>query len=180
MQTNTAQKLRAGGCTLYFDTNAIRGRSATNVGAFNHFCKQIKRLRTYDMNAPRVCVFSVIYFEMAHQLRREIANFDDAIITASLKTNDVDIVALDGVTAQSCARELHGWFPSHQQWQDAKKSANDKATIDWLISTHIAANNSVLVSDDSGVEFQPLRATHQIISSGNVNVLLNQWLTELS
>jgi hypothetical protein len=178
VQTEAAHKLRAGGCKLYFDTNAIRGRMATNVKLFNDLCKQIKRLRTFDERAPRVCVFTVNYFEMAHQMRREIKNFDESHIIASLKTHDVDIVALDFPVAQNCAKQLHSWFPLHEHWTRAKQPANGRATIDWLISTHISASDALLVTDDGGPEFCEAQIRALCVSRTELTGEIESWLRD--
>ena len=126
MRIELAAKLKAGGCTLYFDTNEIRGKYADEVKAFNNFCRQVKRLQQLDAKAPTVRVFAVNHFEMMHQLRRMRADFDESIITASLQTLEIPIVPLDLASANHCAKHLHHWFPTDADWRDAKKPANDK------------------------------------------------------
>lgn len=176
MRIELEQKLRAGGCVLYFDTNEIRGKYANEVKAFNNFCRQVKRLQMRDEKAPTVRVFAVNHFEMMHQLRRTRANFDESVITASLQTLEITVVPLDLASANECAKYLHGWFPTDEQWSHAKKPANDKATIDWLISTHVCAADAILVTSDGGNEFRERQIANRCVKRSELIAFIDSWL----
>jgi len=173
-----AAKLKAGGCTLYFDTNEIRGRYADEVKAFNNFCRQIQRLRKVDEKAPSVKVFAVNYFEMMHQLRRSLTRqiFDESVIAASLQTLEIPIVPLDLENANGCAKHLHHWFPTDAHWSDAKKPANDRATVDWLISTHVCATDAILVTSDGGNEFRESQIAGRCVKRSELTAFIDSWL----
>ena len=176
MQAELVKKLRAGGCILYFDTNEIRGRYAQEVKAFNEFCRQVKRLQLVDEKAPTVRVFAVNHFEMMHQLQRTRANFDESVITASLQTLEIAIVPLDLVSANECAKHLCGWFPNDAHWTEAKRPANDKATIDWLISTHVCATDAILVTSDGGNEFREQQIAERCVKRSELREFIDSWL----
>jgi hypothetical protein len=178
MSVEIARKLRSGQCDLFFDTNAIRGARARNVGRFIKLCRTLELLREYQPSAPRAKIVAVVYFEMLHQLRREIPEFNEAEIIETLIDIGVEIVALDQPLASSCAEALHGWHPNEASWSAAKSHANGKSSLDWLIASHMATASDFLVSDDQGVEFKPLREANQVLSRENVEQLLNDWLAE--
>ena len=176
MKAEIAEKLRSRSALLYFDANAIRGINARNVSKFLDLCRDIKYLRDQNQPAPSIKVLSVVYFELVHQLRREIKPFDESRITQSLQDLDVEVISLDTPAASCCARHLYSWHPTKELWTDAKKSANNKATLDWLISTHAAETNHVLVSNDQGIEFERLTHADQRVTSGEIRQLIDDWL----
>jgi hypothetical protein len=178
MTLEAVKKLRAGGCDLYFDTNVIRGKKATHVARFIKLCETLKRLRTFIPSAPKAKIVAAVYFEMMHQLRRDIPAFNEAVIIEKLIDMDVEIVALDQRLASSCAKVLYGWHPDETSWQAAKLHAKGKSSLDWLIASHMATASDFLVSDDQGVEFEPLRKANQVLSLENLEQLLNDWLAE--
>lgn len=73
---------------------------------------------------------------------------------------------------------LHPWQPDQTSSQNAKAYANGKASLDWLIAAHMATTKNLLVSDDQGVEFKPLREANQVLSRENVEQLLNDRLAD--
>ena len=180
MQDELAAKLKAGGCTLYFDTNEIRGKYADEVKAFNEFCRQVMRLRQLDDKAPAVKVFAVNHFEMMHQLRRAKPNFDESVIIDSLQTLEIPIVALDFAGANDCAKHLHSWFPTDELWSNAKAPARDRATIDWLISTHVCAVDAILVTSDGGNEFREKQISERCIGRSELSASIDSWLRSVS
>jgi hypothetical protein len=178
MRLEAAKALRAGGCDLYFDTNAIRGKQAKHVSRFIKLCRTLQHLRIFLPTAPKAKIVAAVYFEMLHQLRREIPEFNEALIIGNLIDVDVEIVNLDQALAGECAKALHRWHPDQSSWSTAKVPANDKSTLDWLIASHLATTNDLLVSDDTGVEFAPLHEANQVLSRENVEQLLDEWLAE--
>ena len=178
MKAEIAEKLRAGGIQLYFDANAIRGKSARNVGNFLALCRDVKYLRDQNQPAPSIKVISVVYFELVHQLRREITSFDESLIAQQLQDLEVEVISLDTPAASCCARHLHSWHPTMELWTVAKTPANNKATLDWLISTHAAEANHVLVSNDQGIEFERLDHAKQRVTSDEIRLLIDDWLRD--
>ena len=176
MRVELAEKLRAGGCVLYFDTNEIRGRYADQVKAFNNFCRQVKRLQQLDKAAPTIKVFAVNHFEMMHQLRRTRPDFDESVITASLQTRGISIVPLDFGSANACAKHLHNWFPTYEHWTKAKEPAKGLATIDWLISTHVYATDAILVTSDRGNEFREKQIAERCVKRSELSEFIDSWL----
>ena len=59
--------------------------------------------------------------------------------------------------AEVAAERLATWYPTKEQWQDAKRvrwrsSENPPATIDWL-SAAMCPEDAIVVTDDTGPEW---------------------------
>lgn len=169
-------RIRAGGATLAFDTNALVARARTGRLSFSGFfwlCDAANRLVGHE--APihiSLIVPSLCRMEGFHDLRIDLAGqsraFDAPMVERVLQDKRVVVTAFDSNDALDTSRVLHDWFPADAEWQAAKRDrclevlgvrgvearGHGLASIDWAIAAQAEARGWVLVTDDEGAEFR--------------------------
>lgn len=162
--------IRGGGAVLAFDTNAIVGFSRerkVTLRAFLQMCNDAERLRLDDASplAIGIVVPALARMEALHDLRvsRGEQPFDEQTVKDGLR-NKAEVHPFDEDSAIRASGVLHGWFPSDDAWQAAKRErlralmgqspADAPATIDWAIAAQAEAEGWVLVTADVRAEFK--------------------------
>lgn len=167
--------IRKGGATLAFDTNAILGFSKVErrleLKGFFGICNAVDRLRA-DLSSPlpmAIVVPSLVRMEGLHDLRIDRAKRSDPFDEKELKAKGFEVAPFDERAAIDASGALHQWFPSHEEWQTAKRhrcleilglQGTDPpgkaglASIDWAIAAQAEAQQWILVTADSHAEFR--------------------------
>lgn len=166
-------RLRAGGLTLAFDTNAVE-----NHRAFLDACDAIQRLNARrEAQKIGLAVYAVAHGEKLLHLRQGhkqdlLGPFDDDHICADLKDRGIEIMAFEERHARRVAVRLQERYRTRQEWREEKKqrylqalgmvahaglsTATGKkcsATVDWLLAAQAEIEGHILVTDDKGPEF---------------------------
>jgi len=167
-------RLRQGGLRLAFDTNAV-----TADRKFNNLCNDFSRwnLMLEAKNLPKVqlVVCIVAHIEKLFDLKQKFREtFDLDVILAGLQSKGVAVEDFSAVHALETAVRLGDAYPNSSEWRQAKKKRclecvglqfttptpgtgkHCGATVDWLIGGHARASESLLVTDDQGLEFKGL------------------------
>lgn len=186
MQTTTplpapelVQRLRQGSLTLAFDTNAVEGHAA-----FLTVCDAIALLnasRTVEARI-RVVVYAVAHGEKLLHLRQQhsqrvaaLGEFDDEQVFLQLSDRGIEIHAFEEHHARAVASLQHSRYPTRQDWWAQKRTryihalgvqAHEKtiaasgkrcsATVDWLLAAQAEVDGHILVTEDTGPEFDCL------------------------
>lgn len=168
------ERIRSGGATLAFDTNAIIGVSRADrrvtFSAFWTVCDDANRLRD-EIPEPlpiSIVVPALAHMEVLHDLRTSLSKtpFDRTRVEREMESKRVRIANFHDDTAMRTSEILHGWFPTSEVWRTAKRQRcleilgladapghAGVASLDWAIAAQAEAEGWVLVTDDSGAEF---------------------------
>lgn len=167
-------RLRVGGLTLAFDTNALESHQH-----FFNACDAIRLLNAPRQNGQKIglAVYAVAHGEKLLHLRQGhkadiLGLFDDDRICADLADRGVEIMAFEERHARRVAMRLQERYPTRAQWLAEKRqrylqalgmtahaqlsAATGKkcsATVDWLLAAQAEVEGHILVTDDRGPEF---------------------------
>lgn len=166
-------RLKAGGLTLAFDTNAVE-----NHRPFLDACDAIQRLNARtEAQKIGLAVYAVAHGEKLLHLRQchtadILGPFDDERICADLNDRGIEIMAFEERHARRVAVRLQDRYKTRQEWRAEKKqrylqalgmvahaglsTATGKkcsATVDWLLAAQAEIEGHILVTDDKGPEF---------------------------
>ena len=132
---------------FFVDSSVVRKQERT----FFKLTGVVDRLQSKGRNV-RLAVAAVVYTEMVFAYRREHGvKFDGEMIVANLSDRNVDVVPLDQTAGELVAAVLASWFPTHEEWGVAKKTA---ANLDWHIAAHaMSVDDATLLVHDAHVEF---------------------------
>jgi hypothetical protein len=146
-------RIRGGNAVLVFD--------APNVSAGT-----LLRLAKAAANSGNRCVVPVTaHIEtLAHIRRKHATDYDAGKIKQALEDTGVRVMMIDDDTANSIVERLFEWFPTDDDWQNAKwerlcegvprvKSRHPPATIDWFTAA-MCPRDAIVVTSDKGSEYQ--------------------------
>lgn len=169
-----AARMRPGGLTLAFDTNALFAEQIL-LGTCNDVARLNDRLAASSLPALRLVVCAVAHAEKLFDLKQRFrASFDVSAIVQGLAGKGLLIQPFATNHALETASRLGERYPTTGDWRAAKKkrclqclglreeaavTATGKgcgATVDWLVGGHARAEGSILVTDDTGPEFAGL------------------------
>lgn len=190
--------IRRGGATLAFDTNAILGFSKaerrTVFGGFMRMCDDAELLRSGAARPLPISLVvpSLVRMEGLHDLRvdRRTKPFDGNKAAEDLRSKNVRVVAFDEDAAINASAALHRWFPSHEDWQTAKRDRcleilglpsaaapgqAGLASLDWAIAAQAEAEGWILVTADTGAEFRKVSLK---LTKNDLRHLLDELLRE--
>lgn len=158
---------------LAFDTNAIFAHG----GRFYDLCDDINRIndkRPLDGRIDKV-ISTPVLLEKLHDLRQKHGpHFDPVLVDELLVSKGVAISGFDRDHAEHAAQLIYRAHPTGASWRDFKRGrclaclglsgaaaeqapGNGRrcpATTDWLIAGHADKGAWVLVTDDTGPEFE--------------------------
>jgi predicted nucleic acid-binding protein len=109
-----------------------------------------------------VFVSAITHGEMLRYLRTEYAaEYDADTVAASLLDLGVEIIAVDEHVASTFAQQVCERWPTHPEWQQRKRSHCEdmleegrcSAAADWYIAATAAHHGLLLVTEDTGPEF---------------------------
>ena len=169
-------RIRSGGATLAFDTNAIIGFSRTDrritFGAFWTVCDDVNRLRgeAWEPLDLSVVVPALAAMEVLHDLRTSRSeqglSFDHAVVRQNLETKKAMLAPFHDDAAMRASEVLHRWFPEAEAWRIAKRArclevlglpdapgGAGLASIDWAIAAQAETEGWILVTADTRAEF---------------------------
>lgn len=166
-----AQSARETPLTLLLDTNAV---------AFRRLLKLADAVAQWQLAFPgaalRLCISPLVFAERNAQERRQRGrDFKLAQVQQTLESKCIEIAPFDAQTADRTSERLADWFPTQDQWREAKWECTRKlygeegapkprpgrhlsATVDWYIAASVP-DGAVLVTDDTGVEFARVQRT---------------------
>jgi hypothetical protein len=170
-----AQRLRAGGLKLSFDTNALYAEKKL-LGLCGDVARWNLRLTAQGRPPVHLAVSTAAHAEKLFDLKQRYRDtFDPAVILKGLESKGLQIEPFEVRHALETANRLGTSYSSTQAWHQAKKNRCPRcvgldpdthqapgtgqqcgATVDWLIGAHAQAEGYVLVTDDKGVEFKQL------------------------
>jgi len=170
-----AERLRAGGLKLAFDTNAIEADSRRDA-VCDSVSRWNARLAERSLALVSLVVCAVVHHEKVFHLKRRFrGTFKPSVIIDGLKKKGLITEPYDAQHAMATGAWLGERYPIANDWYRAKKERTLRsvgldpskvaapgtgqgcgATVDWLIIGHARAEGCVLVSDDTGPEFAGL------------------------
>jgi hypothetical protein len=169
-----AARIRAGGLSLAFDTNAL-WNDRKFIAVSGDINRYNARLAARDAPPVRMIVCAVAHSEKLFDLKQKYQDtFDAQVIFDGLRSKGTEIQAFEAKHAMETSVRLGERFADAAAWRTAKQErclrcvgvsvapeARGKngvcgATVDWLIGGHARAEGCVLVTDDTGPEFAGL------------------------
>lgn len=195
MAGKVEERIRAGGAVLAFDTNAVSG-----TRRLFDLCDVANRLEM----APRPlilrrCVPALAHAEMVFHIRHALLSrnkpYSPEKVRAGLLDKGLAVETFGMEDAEAAAEFLSGRFSTPEAWRAAKRqryvdalalprdqadAARGKtcpATVDWYIAAHAASRGWILVTSDTGREFQDVELR---IALGALEALLRTLLAERS
>lgn len=165
-----AVRLRDGGATLAFDTNALFGET-TLFGVCNSVAQYNVRLAARTLPPVALMVSAIAHAEKVFDLKQQFRDrFDAGVILRGLARKGLMVKAFDAAHALSTAERIGERHGDTASWRGAKRlrclgclglplttptpgnGQSCGATVDWLIGGHARAENAILVTDDTGPE----------------------------
>lgn len=171
-----SQRLREGGLTLSFDTNAL-----FLDRKFMDLCDDVARwneqLRIEGRLPVGLRVCTVAHAEKLFDLKQRRRDaFDMGVVMDVFRSKGLVLDSFTDKHALALATRLGEFYPDDETWRKAKRnrciqcvglspsqlqaaSGTGKrcgATVDWLIGAHAHAEGYVLVTDDTGFELKQL------------------------
>jgi hypothetical protein len=172
--------------TLAFDTNTIFGNSRNDP--FPDLCDKISALNARSPGPPRIrkVISAPVYAEKLHDLRsmceRQKRVFDPSMIASFLSSKSIEVVNISRHHAEHLAEMLARQYPGAGDWSAFKKrrcldclglspttstqgsGQSCGATVDWLVAGHAVAESFVLVTNDTGPEFDSVRLKTALVT----------------
>jgi hypothetical protein len=169
------------GVTLAFDTNTIFGNSRRDP--FLDLCDKLNAINNERLSGPlppiRKVISAPVYAEKLQDLRagfkRRNQAFDPSKIESFLSSKGIDVVDINRRHAEHLAEMLSIRYPQDGDWSAFKKrrcldclglspatklegtGQSCGAAVDWLVAGHADAESFVLVTNDTGPEFDSVR-----------------------
>lgn len=175
-EEDISQRLREGGLTLSFDTNALFLDRKLMA-----FCDDVARwnvrLGSEGRQPVSLRVCTVAHSEKLFDLKQSFQDtFDIGNIMAAFHSKGLVLEPFTDKHALALATRLGTFYSDDKTWREAKRkrciqcvglSPNQLqaatgsgkrcgATVDWLIGAHAHAEGYVLVTDDTGFEMKQL------------------------
>lgn len=167
-------RLRGGGVTLAFDTNALSG--LRRLAALSEAVRRHSERNTSEGRAGiGMMVSTVAHAERLFDLKQDKRDrFDVGVILEGMRSLGISVAPFDARHALDTASRLGERYPSKDAWREAKRRralhglglpaeqatpGNGKRcgmTADWHIGGHARAETAILVTDDTGPEFEGL------------------------
>lgn len=136
------------------DSNACR----PNPSAALSLTEDVKRFNAERApGTPRLvaCFAPLVVAEVVASLRRALkARFDERVVRAYLRDNQMLWLSMTKTSSLSIAQTLAVWHPTEDSWTKAKDSRS--ATVDWYIAAHYAGRVDFVVTNDFGAEWKGL------------------------
>ncbi|WP_309891680.1 hypothetical protein [Archangium sp.] len=176
-EEDISQRLREGGLTLSFDTNALFLNRK-----FLTLCDEValwnQRLGSEGRQPVGLRVCTVAHSEKLFDLKQAFQDaFDIGSIMAAFHSKGLVLESFTDKHALALAIRLGEFYPDDKTWREAKRkrciqcvglnpnqvqaaSGTGRrcgATVDWLIGAHAHAEGYVLVTKDKGVEMKHLK-----------------------
>jgi len=158
--------LRTSDVKIAFDTNALESDRR-----FNQLCNSINRINQKFRFQLQLTIPTLAYFEKLYHLKQKHSDsYDFDLILKGLQGKQVQIMSFEPIHAEGVVGLIHTQFSTREEWLAAKikrcakcLGINEKivsgskkcsATVDWLIAGYAIKENSLLITNDQGIEFK--------------------------
>lgn len=193
MTSEVERRIRAGGAVLAFDTNAAAGHRR-----LFGLCDIMERLKeASDPLLLHRCIPALAHAEMVfhlrHSLRGRNSPYSVEVVRKGLSDKGLSVEPFGVEDAEAAADFLDSQFTSPEAWrlakrqryvdalrlspEDANRASGKRcaATVDWYIAAHVDRRGWILVTSDSGPEFQGVTLR---INLSDLETLLTTLLAE--